>query len=249
MSTSTSSSLSASQTRHALSLWTYYALTLFILLVFLSPILAHLYNKGYGTGLSCFGEALILLIAILFAFIMKLPASYYGFIKTSNKAIIESIVYSFLFCALTLIIKYIFIHSVSGLETYPLWIISNGTPSTTPRLLFAWLLLYCICAPFQAFVYHSVFQGPLTELSQTRAKAWLTILYTTLFFTCVHTIFGYAFAMIVFLPGLIWSCLYYRHRSFLSISISHMIVGGVLMFLVGIEPFIVLANDALTALS
>ena len=85
----------------------------------------------------------------------------------------------------------------------------------------------------------------MIDLTNIKYKGLFCIFTTVLFFECAHDLHGMAYAILVFLPAIIWSILYYKNRCIWSIIISHVVIGGVILCLVGVGPFLSLITHYL----
>jgi membrane protease YdiL (CAAX protease family) len=236
--------LTAEGKQHSLSILLFFMLILSLLLVYTGHLWQYAYNHGADTALSCIGIGIVCAMSITAMVLMKMPYRCFGFYRCSTKSLIETIIISLLFCVLALAAKYYLITHIPSLEKYPLLIIQHGTAAATPKTLWLYFILYSLFAPVQSYIYHGVIEGPMIDLTNTRYKAFLVICLSTLFFTAVHfAFFGLEFAAVVLLPGLVWCMLYYRYRSLLTISVSHIIIGGILLLLVGAKPFLLLLTS------
>jgi membrane protease YdiL (CAAX protease family) len=66
-------------------------------------------------------------------------------------------------------------------------------------------------------------------------RRFLAILVANLVFSMTHVHLSTFFALLVFVPGLVWGWLYSRHRTLLGISVSHIVVGLVAFSIVGFD--------------
>ncbi len=114
-----------------------------------------------------------------------------------------------------------------------------GTGKAASHSSWYWLVLanYLLLTPMQEFVARSGIQAPLHAfLHGSEAKRrWFSILVSNLVFTAAHARISVAFAMAVFLPGVLWGWLFAKTNSLFAATVSHLIVGGAGLFLFGIE--------------
>ncbi|MBI4725082.1 MAG: cyclic nucleotide-binding domain-containing protein, partial [Rhodomicrobium sp.] len=99
------------------------------------------------------------------------------------------------------------------------------------------LALYLLLTPMQEFVARSGIQAPLYAfLHGSEAKrCWSSILASNLVFSAAHAHISLGFAIAAFLPGLLWGWLFAKTNSLLATTVSHVLVGGAALFLLGIE--------------
>ncbi|MEL6188240.1 MAG: CPBP family intramembrane glutamic endopeptidase, partial [Myxococcota bacterium] len=53
-------------------------------------------------------------------------------------------------------------------------------------------------------------------------------------YASLHLYLGVSIALVVFIPGLLWSYLYYRSRSVLLVSASHLACGLFYLYVLGV---------------
>ncbi|WP_404802349.1 CPBP family glutamic-type intramembrane protease [Bacillus shivajii] len=57
-------------------------------------------------------------------------------------------------------------------------------------------------------------------------------------FAMAHAHIGTLFALTAFIPGLFWGWMYTRQKSIIGVSISHMLIGIWVLFILGFTQFI-----------
>ncbi|SFB07341.1 CAAX protease self-immunity [Cohnella sp. OV330] len=97
-------------------------------------------------------------------------------------------------------------------------------------------LAYALFCPVQEFISRSGIQSSLQNfLPPTRSRTWIAIVLSNLMFSTAHSHLNLTFALLTFFPGLYWGWMYARQRSLLGASVSHVMVGVWIFFIVGIE--------------
>lgn len=97
-------------------------------------------------------------------------------------------------------------------------------------------LAYALFCPVQEFISRSGIQSSLQNfLPPTRSRTWIAIVLSNLMFSTAHSHLNLTFALLTFFPGLYWGWMYARQRSLLGASVSHIMVGVWIFFIVGIE--------------
>ena len=150
--------------------WLFFALLLFIFL--LGPVHT-LYKNGGSTYLSSFCFFGFFLGYSFTAYRIGLPLRCYGLIKPTAHSIFKIIIISFLFCIVAFVIKAVIIQTISDDHQYPLIMIL--APNADVKTLLLYVVFYTLACPFQAMIFHSFTQGPLTDLLDIRWRAFITI--------------------------------------------------------------------------
>lgn len=188
-------------------------------------------RPGGSTPIS----VLILLgyLVTLYALIRRsgLPLSTYGLTTAGwRRSIIESLLASIAFLALCLLIKSIALRMVPAWQGLPLF--QPRDFGTSHALMYAGLYLFF--APAQEFIARGVLQSSLQEFLDGRWVTARAIVYSTLMFSATHLHVSTQLALLVSLPSVLWGVLYARHRTLIGVSVSHVLIGGLMFFLVGI---------------
>jgi membrane protease YdiL (CAAX protease family) len=104
---------------------------------------------------------------------------------------------------------------------------------STRSLLFA--AVYCVSAIVQELIVRSTLQSMLEryltgEFARTRA-----IVVCSLLFAVSHLHTSLLFAVVVFLPGLVWGWSFSRYRNLAGVVLSHIAVGLYVFFVLGVR--------------
>lgn len=239
----TKNDLTEAQKYRALSIFCVYLFFSALFELFMLLPIHALYQEGMATGLSatCFG--LFFIFAFLTAKRIGLPWRCYGFIKPSLKSVFETIVSSLVFCAFVIFVKVLVIKydpQFAGGN-----VIVFLSPKVSQTMLLEVCLLYSLFCPIQALIFHGFTEGPLIDLLDIRARAFVTIGLSTMFFTSIHLFISVYLMVLVFPVILFWCILYYRHRCVWTIAISHILIGGILLTIVGMDPFYTIIQQTL----
>jgi membrane protease YdiL (CAAX protease family) len=173
------------------------------------------------------------------------PARFFGLrLDNWRRALLLSLEASAIFLALLLIVKWILIRSVTEFSDLPL--IGNAQIEVDDQTmtLGSWywfaLCLYIFLTPMQEFVARSGIQAPLYAfLHGSEAKRqWCAIVVSNLVFAAAHAHISVVFAFASFLPGLLWGWIFARTNSLLAATFSHLLVGGLAIFVLGVESIV-----------
>lgn len=102
------------------------------------------------------------------------------------------------------------------------------------------IVIYLLLTPMQEFVARSAIQAPLYAFlhGSESKRRWFSILASNMVFAAGHAHISLAYAMMVFLPGILWGWLFAKTNSLFAAAVSHLIVGGTGLFLFGIESVV-----------
>ncbi len=106
--------------------------------------------------------------------------------------------------------------------------------------LFAYIVtmtVYSIFSPIQEIATRCALQTtfflflPGGEIT----RKWNSIILSNLIFSAVHSHMDLTFAIVAFVPGLFWGWLFHKQRSLVGVSVSHIVLGVWVLFIIGVE--------------
>jgi CRP-like cAMP-binding protein len=101
---------------------------------------------------------------------------------------------------------------------------------------FIYGIAYALFCPVQEFISRSGIQSALQSfLPDSKSRVWIAIILSNLMFSTAHSHVNLTFALLTFFPGLYWGWMFARQRSLLGASVSHVLVGVWIFFIVGID--------------
>ncbi|HWJ19882.1 MAG TPA: cyclic nucleotide-binding domain-containing protein [Geobacterales bacterium] len=221
-----------------LCLLSFYTLTLSFLPSFKS--LAHANFALTPVVILLFGLCFVPIIAT-----SGFPLKFFG-LRFDNwrPALAYSLRASLFFMAIFVAAKWVLISTSDSLAGVSLFDSADVEVSGHPVPMTAWywlaLAVYVLLTPMQEFVARSGIQAPLYAFLQGSElkRRWFSILASNLVFAAAHAHISLAFAIAAFLPGMLWGWIFARTNSLLAATASHLLVGGMGMFLFGIEGLI-----------
>jgi hypothetical protein len=165
---------------------------------------------------------IILFFAAFFLPVIRrsgLPPPFFGFcIDNWRAALPFAAVASLAFLAILVLVKLILIATVPQLHGLSLIgsadiRIGHQADTDTPWYWVA-LSLYLLLTPVQEFVARCGIQAPLYAFLQGSElkRAGLSIVISNLVFSAVHAHVGFVFALLAFVPGLIWGWIFLRTK-------------------------------------
>jgi membrane protease YdiL (CAAX protease family) len=94
--------------------------------------------------------------------------------------------------------------------------------------------IYSFHAILQEFIARSCIQGGLMEFITGKWAEWKSIILATLMFSSFHIMIDIKYGFLTIAPGLLWGYLFYKNRNLLAVSISHIIIGIVALFVLNL---------------
>lgn len=162
------------------------------------------------------------------------PLAVYGVTVSGWKGHVrEALVWSALFLLAVTLLKGIAIHVVPSWRTarlfdWPGW---SGMSGATAAALLA---VYVLFVPMQEFVARGALQGSMQVYLPGKQAPLKANLVANLMFSATHLHLSPAFAAAVFAPGLLWGVLFARQRSLVGPTVSHVLIGLYVVFLLGL---------------
>ena len=167
-----------------------------------------------------------LLVSLWFFFMMKslpLPMKDFGFqVKKPVRYIGESLLISVCLCLLLLAMKWLLIHCT---QTFSLMTLFHKNTDIDPNLWFFSGMCYFIFAFFQVFITQGAILSPLIHFLNVPHKNLISVITTGFVFSLFHVDLSITFALVSIPLSMFWSMLYLRHRSLLTVGLSHALIG------------------------
>ncbi|WP_332632747.1 cyclic nucleotide-binding domain-containing protein [Halalkalibacter flavus] len=201
-----------------------------------------------ATGVSTYVDiSIIIIFALVMVMIMKKSGySFKSFGVTmknwkqhSKEAILLTLPVLFFF----LILKWGLITFIPAFSHIPLFNIK----ATFEDIGFSYsvfafsVAVYILFSVVQEFIARAGLQSALYKfLPPTKRKVLISILLSNLLFAMAHSHINIWFALTAFLPGLYWGWMFARQRSLVGVSISHMMIGIWVLFILGFTEFLTL---------
>jgi membrane protease YdiL (CAAX protease family) len=167
----------------------------------------------------------------------RMPLSAFG-ITTQNwrRAVAESLIFSAAAVPLIILVKYLLLQSIPGLEDKAVLELSRNAPYSGLTLFFA-VLGYSLFVPFQELIFRGGLQTSLQVFLTGKYRVFFAILLSNLLFSAGHIYVNILLALIAVPGGLLWGWLYYRHGTLIGACISHILVGNFVYLVLGINSF------------
>lgn len=96
------------------------------------------------------------------------------------------------------------------------------------------IVLYAVHAIFQEFIARACIQGGLMQFISGKWADWKAIVLATLMFSSFHIMIDVKYAYLTIIPGLFWGYLFAKEKNLLAVSISHILIGVVAIFILNL---------------
>lgn len=171
------------------------------------------------------------------------PLSFYGItIKHWKRSLMEGICFTLPILLTIVLLKWIAIETNLGFHEEPLFNLKAAvTSKTVSQVTIIWMAIFYMgfSVPIQELIVRGGLQGSLQAFLTGKYRALIAIFASNLIFAIVHLSLSHKLAYSVFLLGLFWGWLYYRHRNLLGVIVSHLLIGTWAFFFVGVQPYLI----------
>lgn len=206
----------------------------------LEPLLG-LKRLNDGDGVAIITISFILIVSLGSAVAVMLsgyPLSDYG-LTTRNAGTYawQGALWSVPILAGCTALKWLLIQGRPGASIFTPIVEFGVLPRYTPPFVYVNLILYILFAPLQEFTVRGALQSALHRLlgAATRKQIWSAIVLSNLLFSAGHSHIGIGFALAALIPGLFWGWMFYRQRSLVGPSVSHILIGTYVIFVLGLD--------------
>lgn len=154
-------------------------------------------------------------------------------LKNFKPAMILNLKATSIFILLLFIVKYILINFLPdqfGDQLIDFYTFKDGSIISVFFLIF----LYSIHAIFQEFIARACIQGGLMQFISGKWADWKAIILATLMFSSFHIMIDVTYAFLTIIPGLFWGYLFAKEKNLLAVSISHILIGIVAIFILNV---------------
>lgn len=174
----------------------------------------------------------------------KLPLSEFGLSTVGwKRSVFEGVLFSVVLFLLMFLMKFTLIQILPQFKGLPVFEFNTGMDKNLH--IISWkeffiMIVYIIFAPVQEFLVRGGLQGSLYSflMGTLNRRIWISIIVSNLIFVTFHTHISFLFSLSALLPGIGWGWLYSRHRTLIGVSISHVLVGISVVFILGITDIV-----------
>ena len=139
------------------------------------------------------------------------------------------------FLALLVGVKWVLIHVLPALRGSKLIenvdVAATLADPATRRLL----IIYAISSAVQEMIVRSALQASLEDFLVGKRRVATAIFTAGVMFSVNHLHMSFLFAALAFLPGLLWGWMFHRQRNLIGVTLSHVVVGGFVFFVLGVK--------------
>ena len=208
-------------------------------------VITHLAHASVST--TIIGIPIISIFAFgTFLFIKSAdyPLSFYGVNSRHwQRSLGEGVIFTLPLLGLIVLGKWLIIKFIPAFSHLTLFDFSAATnyghkPASGSWLILALPIIYLLLVPLQELMYRGLLQGSIEEFLTGKHRTRLAIFVANFIFSMTHLHVALLLAVMVFPPGLFWGWLYARHRTLIGVTVSHLLAGGWVFFVVGINPFL-----------
>ncbi len=179
---------------------------------------------------------LIVLGVVVFFMIRQSPydkATYGLTWARAGSSVRESLVWTAGFLTVLVAAKWVLLQSVSAFADEPLFDYRLLQIASPQAVLFD-AVAYGLYTPIQEFVVRGALQGSLQRTLGGPHVALRAILFSTLIFTTLHLHLSVSYALLTFVPSLFWGAMFARQRSLVGVSLSHVLIGWFVLYVLGL---------------
>jgi CRP-like cAMP-binding protein len=97
------------------------------------------------------------------------------------------------------------------------------------------LIIYTLSSAVQELIVRSALQSSLQRFLTGPRRIAQAVVITALIFAMTHLHMSFLFAALAFVPGLFWGWLFARRPNLLGVTVSHVLVGGYVFFIMGVS--------------
>lgn len=162
------------------------------------------------------------------------PPRVYGFTLAHwQRHAMEAVLWSLPVLGLIVLIKWLALRYVPGLENQPLFDLGLSTGLTGWQLALA-ALAYCLFTPVQETIARCAIQTSLQILLTHKHRIRDAIFLSNLTFSVTHIHISLTLALAVFPLGLFWGWMFARQGSMVGSSVSHALIGTFALSILGV---------------
>ena len=204
--------------------------------------------KGAERGIA---SVVMVLVAVL-PFLITVRTGPFKFadlgltLKGARGAVVEAVVLSSILLVGLIGLKFLIVTVVPAYQVHSVFELAQtfvrpGTTGGIDSQFYAINIgVYALFVPIQEVVVRCGLQSMIREFlyGSDLYRTVVAILVSNLFFAASHAHLNVGIAVATFIGGLFWGWLFHRRRSIVGVSVSHIMIGGMALFGLGLETFI-----------
>jgi CRP-like cAMP-binding protein len=226
--------------RVAISRFLINILTIMCVYIIVSQIVSNIKNALVSSTLMTIPMLIVLGIPlVLTMWYSGYPMKTYGFtLENAQRSAKEAIIFTLPILALIVIYKALLLAYVPaywGRELFDLTLSLNpGEHEISGFFSLAIVFLYLLFVPVQEILTRGALQSSLQILLVNKYKIFWSIVISNLLFSVMHSHVSLSFGLSTYIVGLFWGWMYARQKTLVGVIISHLMVGGWAIFIVGL---------------
>lgn len=190
---------------------------------------------NYVPSTTVVSAPLIIFFSLVFITVMirmGYPRDFYGLtLKHWKQSLKDALFITPFLMILIVIMKWGLIHVSPAYMNHSLFEMEMNNANTWP-----WMAIYFVLTPFQELIVRGILQSSFEKLLISSSRIYWAIILSNLMFSVTHFHMSVIFGFSAFLGGLFWGWSFAKHRTLLGVSISHVICGIFMLYVVGF-PF------------
>jgi CRP-like cAMP-binding protein len=221
-----------------LIIFTILLLTLYNLL--LSTLHEMLQQSATTTYISVVITAALAGSSIWMMKLSRFPMSLYGFRRGAWRSDLPfTLGVTAALCGLATSIKWVLIQFLPAMRDCSVFQLSFGHGTAGSEIDLARglviALMYGAFSPVQEIIARGALQSSFQEFLEGRWRTFWAIVLSNAMFAAFHIHVSTFLALLAMSAGFFWGWLFYRQRSLIGVSISHILVGWYALFILGLE--------------
>jgi membrane protease YdiL (CAAX protease family) len=148
-------------------------------------------------------------------------------------SLLESIVFTVPLLGAVTGIKWALLQTSAAFATAPLIEHVDVAARLQDPHVQTWICIYAFSCLVQELIVRGALQASLEMFLIGEGRIWRAVVVSALIFAVNHLHLSFAFALAAFLPGLYWGWLFARRRNLLGPTLSHIVVGSYVFFILG----------------
>lgn len=208
------------------------------------PIISDVVGNQYLNAVTAVISIALFLMALTLFHDTQVPLTFFG-LNSNNlwRSVRESAIISIIFCATATIVKYLFLTFGYLSSDFVLFENNTGFSSSfeidSYKLLYLSLLYVSIC-PIEEFIIRGLLQTSFYYFCSGKKieRVIISICISNLLFSMIHTHHSFIVAIGAILPGVMWGYMYYKQKSLVGVTLSHIIIGYYIIYVLGTAGFV-----------
>jgi membrane protease YdiL (CAAX protease family) len=149
-------------------------------------------------------------------------------------SLLDAVLFTAPVLGLVTAIKWVFLRVTPAYSGWPLIEYQDLAARWVDPQVRTWLAIYAVSCVVQELIVRGALQSSLEMFLVGRHRQTRAVVVSALLFGVNHLHLSFAFAAAAFVPGLFWGWLFARHRNLIGPTLSHIVVGCYVFFVMGV---------------